>query len=198
MIPLHPVAGADPRTVRWHVPAGTLPVQGPARSLPSPVAELVAEGTVSRLVVGAGHLDVTLAEGRSWQADGPRVRTALLAGLEHPEQWHTSAAEAATGSGGGDDERLAAAARAVLAGEVGELARSHGGAIELDSVTAGVVTVRLHGACHGCPAAGMTLHALLERRLRETCPGLREIRALDGGQRRRGPAWLNLPVRRPD
>jgi Fe-S cluster biogenesis protein NfuA len=49
--------------------------------------------------------------------------------------------------------------------------QADGGDIELVDVTpAGVVQVRFHGACHGCPSSHMTLHMGIERNLRERVP----------------------------
>lgn len=46
-----------------------------------------------------------------------------------------------------------------------------GGDVELVDVTeAGVVQVRFHGACHGCPSSSLTLHMGIERHLREHVP----------------------------
>jgi Fe-S cluster biogenesis protein NfuA len=186
------------------VPVGTLPEPGPADAVPEPLATVRADGTVAWVVVGEDHVAVTLTPGRTWREEGARVRSALLAALERPGEWSVVPMDVGAGPGkhaeqvGGEalDDQLAAAARDLLDGEVGELAGSHGGSIELDSVADGVVTVRLRGACHGCPAAGMTLHALLERRLREACPDVREVRSLDPAPARRGPTWLTLGTRR--
>lgn len=71
----------------------------------------------------------------------------------------------------------AAVARCVA--EYRPLIRADGGDITLVSVTdAGVVRVRLHGACVGCPAAQITLHQGLERYLRER---IAEVRAVECG-----------------
>jgi Fe-S cluster biogenesis protein NfuA len=57
--------------------------------------------------------------------------------------------------------------------------QSDGGDLELVDVTAdGVVQVRLHGACVGCPSATMTLKMGIERNLREHVPEVREVRCL--------------------
>jgi Fe-S cluster biogenesis protein NfuA len=94
------------------------------------------------------------------------VREAVAAAVAEPERWRVE------DTGSADDEALADAVRRLVAGDVGDYVRSHGGAIDLAGVRHGVVTVRLHGACHGCPASAFTLHARVERRLREECPAL--------------------------
>jgi Fe-S cluster biogenesis protein NfuA len=51
-----------------------------------------------------------------------------------------------------------------------------GGDLEYVGVTNdGVVSVRLHGACVGCPSAAMTLKMGIERHLREKVPEVREV-----------------------
>ncbi len=51
-----------------------------------------------------------------------------------------------------------------------------GGDLELVDVTAdGVVQVRLHGACVGCPGAQMTLRMGVERNIKETVPEVKEV-----------------------
>lgn len=48
-----------------------------------------------------------------------------------------------------------------------------GGDVELVEVTdEGVVKIRLHGACVGCPSSSMTLHMGIERNLREKVPAV--------------------------
>ncbi len=54
--------------------------------------------------------------------------------------------------------------------------QSDGGDIELIDVTdEGVVKVRLHGACVGCPSSGMTLKEGVERTLRNKIPQVKEV-----------------------
>jgi len=57
--------------------------------------------------------------------------------------------------------------------------QADGGDIELvDVLDGGVVHVRFHGACHGCPSATMTLHMGIERNLRERVPEVSEVLAV--------------------
>ncbi len=50
-----------------------------------------------------------------------------------------------------------------------------GGDIDLVSYEDGVVTVRLRGACSGCPHAAMTLKMGVERFLKEHVPEVTEV-----------------------
>ncbi len=51
-----------------------------------------------------------------------------------------------------------------------------GGDIELVDVNPeGVVSVRLQGACSGCPSAAMTLSMLVERKLKAEVPEVTEL-----------------------
>ena len=54
--------------------------------------------------------------------------------------------------------------------------QADGGDIELVDVTPeGVVQIRFHGACHGCPSSTMTLHMGIERNLREKVPEVTQV-----------------------
>lgn len=173
MIPLHPqrVAG-HPDRLRWIIPTGILTTTGPIAGAPAPLAALVNDGTLVEITVEPTAVVTRLGEGRTWPHEGARVRTALHTALADPAGWVPSDQDHRPG----DDALLEAAVRELLTGPVGDFARSHGGTIDLVGVRDGVVTVRFGGACHGCPAAWITLHQRLERRLRLRHPGLREVR----------------------
>lgn len=58
--------------------------------------------------------------------------------------------------------------------------QSDGGDLELVDVTPdGVVKIRLHGACVGCPSSTITLQMGIERNLKEHIPGIRSVVAVD-------------------
>ena len=60
------------------------------------------------------------------------------------------------------------------------LLQADGGDIELVSIdeSTGKVSVRLQGACRGCPGAAMTLKMGVERHLKEKVPEVTEVVAL--------------------
>jgi Fe-S cluster biogenesis protein NfuA len=54
--------------------------------------------------------------------------------------------------------------------------QADGGDIELVDVSeAGVVQIRFHGACNGCPSSTMTLQMGIERNLRERVPEVTQV-----------------------
>lgn len=58
--------------------------------------------------------------------------------------------------------------------------QSDGGDIELVAVTPeGVVQIRLHGACVGCPSSQVTLQVGVERNLKDHIPEVTAVQAVD-------------------
>ena len=53
-----------------------------------------------------------------------------------------------------------------------------GGNVELLDIEGGVVTIRMMGACGGCPMSTMTLKQGIEQRLREMVPGIARVDAI--------------------
>jgi Fe-S cluster biogenesis protein NfuA len=56
--------------------------------------------------------------------------------------------------------------------------QADGGDVELVDVKDGVVSVRLKGACSGCPMSTMTLKRGIERFLKEKLEGVKEVIAV--------------------
>lgn len=197
-VSLHPEPIPDPAVMVWHVAPG--PVKGTLDSdagdpLPYALARLVADGILVRVQARPRLVTTTIADGKTWAVHGPAVRSALhadLSDLAAGTAWPESST--GTSSGGGvpvDDREVAAQVRHLLDGPVGAVAASHGGSISLISVRDGVVTVELHGACQGCPAAAHTLGRRIESELRRHHPGVKEVRQAEAGVQARGAVRSN-------
>lgn len=78
-----------------------------------------------------------------------------------------------------DNAKLTAEVQKVI-DHIRPLLQADGGDIELVSVddATGVVSVRLQGACRGCPGAAMTLKMGVERHMKEKVPGVTEVVAV--------------------
>ena len=175
MIPLHPEAvDGHPEALRWVMPPGSLGFSGDVRSAPGTLGRLLDTGVLTSLTVAEGAVTTCLSPACSWATQGAAVRSALHAALEDPADWVPEV----PATPGTRDAALAAAARSVLSGRVGDFIRSHGGVVELVSAHDDVVTVRLTGSCSGCPAVGFTLHARIERALLDLHPDLRALVAV--------------------
>lgn len=201
MIPLHPVATPDPATLTWVTSAAAPLGRGVVRRAPAPLQTLLEDGTLSRVEVGDDGVRTTLAAG-SWRTAGARVRTALSTSLD-ADGWvvredvagaDTARADDATPVGEereatvelASDAGLLRAATEVLARDVAPYAATHGGSIDVVGVHGGVVEVTLRGACSGCPAAALTLHARFEVLLRRRWPALVAVREVSPRRRGRG------------
>jgi NFU1 iron-sulfur cluster scaffold homolog, mitochondrial len=158
MIPIHATATADPQQLRWVIAADRMPPAGAVRCAPGRLGVLLDGGVISEMLVRTTDVLITLSTGHRWRELGDEVRDALNDALLDPTGWRIDASS--------DTDQLAAITAELLAGPIGALAASHGGSIELVSVVGHTVTVRLSGACHGCPAAESTLHDNLQSELR--------------------------------
>lgn len=58
--------------------------------------------------------------------------------------------------------------------------QSDGGDLELIDITSeGLVRIRLHGACVGCPSSSMTLKVGIERNLKAHIPEVRGVQSVE-------------------
>ena len=82
---------------------------------------------------------------------------------------------------GEDAEVQAQAEEAVSAAlaEVRPYAESHGGSIEVESITDGAVRVRMLGSCDGCPSSAATLTYGVEEALRKHWSDFRRLEVVD-------------------
>jgi NFU1 iron-sulfur cluster scaffold homolog, mitochondrial len=162
MIAMHATAASNPQQLRWVIARGALPPAGLVRQAPGRLGTLLGDGVIEELVVrnafGKGEVLITLSAGKTWRDLGGEIRNALSDALQDAAGWQVDSTD--------KDEQLAKIAAELLAGQIGALAQSHGGSLELVSVRDNNVTVRLSGACAGCPASGSTLHDKLQRELR--------------------------------
>ena len=189
---MHPERVAeDESAVRWLMPAGTLDFVGEASAVPGQVQELLDDGTLAGLTVEPTAIRTRIGGGRSWASDGARVRAALQQSLGATDQWVAMHPDI-TG-----DDVLRMAAEQVIAGQVGDYIRSHGGAVEILDVSDGHVEVQLMGSCQHCPAAELTMTTRFETALRALFPDLRSVRARNDARTAERSLWQALmPVRR--
>ncbi len=100
--------------------------------------------------------------------------------IEFPETGEREAAgatEAGVGAGEYDEEALRERVEEAL-DTIRPAIAMDGGNVELLDIEDGVVTLRMMGACGGCPMSTMTLKQGIEQRLREMVPGIARVDAI--------------------
>lgn len=155
---LHPETTADPAVLRWVITGRSDSLAGPVEAANSPLQQLLREGVLAAAVGGPGWVETTLSEGHAWWEIGNQVRSAVAQSVSAAAQGEVTEAD------------LRGVAQEVLERDVAPIAGAHGGRIEIVSVTGRTVRVSLDGACHGCPAAKVTLHERFQTSLRERVP----------------------------
>lgn len=193
---IHPESTPDADVLRWrYTGAASEPESGTLEPLPDELTRLgVVAGTCE-----PGALVLQLGKGYTWRMAGADVRAALTSLLTAANTtWAVRPAQAGSApSAAESDTDIEQAARAVIAEQLGHLAASHGGALELVDVSNGVVTVEMQGACSGCPAASMTLQGRFETALRQRVTGVRQVVGRPvGGCDERGGVLRRLPFLR--
>lgn len=74
--------------------------------------------------------------------------------------------------------------------EIRPYVNSHGGEMTVASIDSGVVSVRMHGACSGCPSSVVTLTQSFERAIRSRWAGLVRIEIDDDHD----PRWQSVTI----
>lgn len=77
-----------------------------------------------------------------------------------------------------DQDILKGRVRRMLAEEVGPALQMDGSEIEVLDIDEGVVRVRLHGTCTGCPSTIMAVIMGLEQELRQRIPEIEYLEAV--------------------
>ncbi|MCG8626019.1 MAG: NifU family protein [Proteobacteria bacterium] len=148
----------------------------------SPLARrLFAVDGVSQVFFGADFISVTKTPDYEWFTIKPGVLAAIMehyaSGMPVVEK-HAGADE---GAGDGEDSEVVAQIKHLLDTRVRPAVAMDGGDIVFKSFDEGVVTLRMQGACQGCPSSTATLKMGIENMLRHYIPDVREVRADEEG-----------------
>lgn len=68
----------------------------------------------------------------------------------------------------------------ILSKKVNPLLNEHLGSAELVEINDNIVYVKMLGACGGCPASRDTLENIIEARIKEELPNIKEVRLYQG------------------
>jgi NFU1 iron-sulfur cluster scaffold homolog, mitochondrial len=134
----------------------------------SAIGKLIASGVVAELRVVSDDVVVQFASAVDAARLAPEVNEAIIRALTDHEPWLFESVD-------GPVVPTKESVEAIIESAVGALLTSHGGSIEVVSVTNSTAYVRLHGACRGCAGAGSTLHGLVRTALVRAHSGLVDV-----------------------
>ncbi len=109
--------------------------------------------------------------------DGPGGERSRAEASSVAEAVGTTEVEAGTPAGGLDNDALRERVEEAL-DTIRPAIAMDGGNVELLDIEDGVVTLRMMGACGGCPMSTMTLKRGIEERLRSMVPGIQRVDAI--------------------
>jgi NFU1 iron-sulfur cluster scaffold homolog, mitochondrial len=143
----------------------------------SPLAEALFElEGVAGVFFGADYVSVTRrADGLDWT----RMKAPILAAIM--DHFVSGAALMRDGAGAaaetGEDSEVVAEIKALLDSRVRPAVAQDGGDILFDGFDegSGVLTLRMRGACAGCPSSAMTLKAGVEQMMKHYIPEVTSV-----------------------
>ena len=144
----------------------------------SPLAErLFKLQGVSGVFFGQDFVSVTKAGDTDWSI----LKSMVLAGLmEHfstdQPVMIAGANDAGAADEGSDDDPIVHQIKTLIAERVRPAVMMDGGDIVFDRFDAGIVFLKMRGACSGCPSSTMTLKSGIENMLKHYVPEVLEVR----------------------
>ena len=147
-------------------------------AMASPLAKkLFAIEGVELVFFGSDFITVSKSDAFSWRVLKPDIFAAMtdFFGSGQPLFLDTAADPATTIQE--DDDEVVAAIKEILETRIRPAVQDDGGDViyqEFDE-TSGTLTVKMVGACSGCPSSGATLKGGIENMLRHYIPEVKEV-----------------------
>ncbi|WP_029417562.1 NifU family protein [Brevundimonas bacteroides] len=147
------------------------------QALASPLAEALFQlEEVTGVFFGDDYVSVTRApHGRDWSEIKPEVLAAVMDHFTSGAPLIREGAESETESA--EDSEIVAEIKSLLDSRIRPAVAQDGGDILFDAFDeeTGVLSLRMRGACAGCPSSAMTLKAGVEQMMRHYVPEVTRV-----------------------
>lgn len=177
----------NPLTVKF-LPGETVMEEGVAEfkdkqsASVSPLAvQLFQLGDVDGVFFGSDFISITKEDSANWEMLKTRVMAVIMEHFtigqplfnegQSPQDKKTD-----TNDLNEDDDELTLQIKELLDTRVRPMVAMDGGDIVFEKFEDGIVYLKMHGACSGCPSATMTLKSGVENMLRHYVPEVLEVR----------------------
>lgn len=144
----------------------------------SPLAErLFRVSGVKGVFFGSDFVSITKNEDREWLLLKPLILGALF---EHFSTGQAVMSDAQPKTAASEeDSDIVLRIKDILDEQVRPAVARDGGDIIFDSYEDGIVYLRMHGACAGCPSSTVTLKSGIESMLKHYIPEVEEVRQVE-------------------
>jgi Fe-S cluster biogenesis protein NfuA len=128
---------------------------------------------VRGVFLSGDFISVSKADDTDWGVLRPMILGALMEHLSTGQPIINQNVEQKTAS---QDDPLVEQIKELLETRVRPAVMMDGGDIAFESFEDGIVYLRMHGACSGCPSSTMTLKSGIENMLKHYVPEVKEVR----------------------
>ena len=159
--------------------SGSVDFSSVEKSAVSPLASRLFEiEGVSRVFLSTDFISVTKKSSLEWNALKPSILTGIM---EHYSSGLPALdiEEDTTANNSDEDTEIVKQIKDLLDTRVRPAVAMDGGDISFCSFEAGIVTLKMKGACAGCPSSTATLKMGIENMLRHYIPEVTEVRAAE-------------------
>lgn len=159
---------------------GTAEFRNEEEAAPSPLAQrLFRINGVRSVFFGGDFVSVTKDQDEDWDILNSHIINAMM---EHftsglPVMEDLAEQNAAVDE---DDDEITFQIKQILEERVRPAVAMDGGDIAFERFEDGVVYLRMHGACSGCPSSTMTLKSGVENLLKHFVPEVESVEAIEG------------------
>lgn len=159
------------------MPRGTANFAESAEAESSPMAKALfdVEG-VTGVFLGGDFISITKADDREWDTLKPRILSVIMAQFQSGQPIVDAATDENTS--GEDDSEVVLQIKELIETRVRPAVAQDGGDIIFMGFEDGIVSLRLQGACAGCPSSTMTLKNGIENMLKYYVPEVQEVQAI--------------------
>tara|TARA_R110002095_G_scaffold194673_1_gene173007 strand:- start:864 stop:1421 length:558 start_codon:yes stop_codon:yes gene_type:complete len=160
---------------------GTLAITSTEGAWRSPLAEsLFHVAGVSEVFFGHDFISVTKTEDHDWDLLKPQILGSIMEYFMENDSVIIRQDEGETALLENTDEtsEVIKEIKELIEARIRPAVAQDGGDITFERFTDGVVYLKMHGACSGCPSSSVTLKNGVENMLRHYVPEVQEVKAI--------------------
>lgn len=158
---------------------GTLTLTSPKEAWRSPLAEaLFHVPGVSEVFFGQDFISVTKTPEQDWDLLKPQILGSIMEYFMENDSVIVRQDKNDEAQEDEESSEIVKEIKELIEARIRPAVAQDGGDITFERFTDGIVYLKMHGACSGCPSSSVTLKNGVENMLRHYVPEVQEVKAL--------------------